>query len=180
MFKPVSTTIALSFMGLALAGCKVEKGAVYDMTPEQVYAKLLDKRLVQPTVAKKYTEAGTFHRIDSLRDQYVTFAYRYGGKERWRYIVSILPVSETSTRVAVELFPGEFLATLPKASVKLTYGKAAERVYSTIEERPFSDRKVSNYTMAYISMNPVETHSDIAKVKARAIAEAKKAGIKVE
>ncbi len=180
MFKPVSTTITLSIVGLALAGCKVEKGTVYDMTAEQVYAKLLDKRLVQPTVAKKFTEAGTFRRVDSLRYQYVTFTYNYGGTERWRYVVSIDPVSETRTRVSIELFPGKFLSSLPKASVKLTYGKAAERVYSTIEDRPFSDRKVSNYTMAYITMNPTETHTDISKMKARAIAEAREAGIKVE
>ncbi|MEO9874873.1 MAG: hypothetical protein ABJM26_18205 [Anderseniella sp.] len=180
MFKPVSTTITLSLVGLALAGCKVEKGTVYDMTKEQVYAKLLDKRLIQPTVAKKYTEAGTFHRVDSLRYQYMTFAYNYGGTERWRYIVSLDTVSETRTRVSIELFPGKFLTSLPRSSVKMTYGKAAERVFSTIEDRPFSDRKVSNYTMAYITMNPVETHSDINKVKAKAIAAAREAGIKVE
>lgn len=180
MFKPASTTLALSFVALTVAGCKAENGTVYDMTPQQVYAKLLDKRLIMPTVAKEYTEAGTFHRVDSLRDKYVTFTYKYKNTERWRYVVSIEPVSEARTRVSVELFPGSHLASLPKASVKLTYGKAAERVFSTIEDRPFSDRKVSNYTMAYITVNPVETHSDISKMKAKAITAAKEAGIQVE
>lgn len=180
MSRYVSAAIALSLVGVAVSGCKAEKGVAYDMTPQQVYAKLLDKRLVSPTVAKKYTEAGTFHRVDSLRDKYVTFSYKYKKIERWRYVVSLEPVSETRTRVSIELFPGKFLASLPKSSVKLTYGKAAERVFSTIEDRPFSDRKVSNYTMAYITMNPVESHSDINKMKAKAIAAAREAGIRVE
>ncbi|MEM7635054.1 MAG: hypothetical protein AAF299_10875 [Pseudomonadota bacterium] len=180
MFKSVSTTIALLFVGLALAACKAELGAVYDMTPQQVYAKLLDKRLVKPVEIKHSSEPGTYHRVDSLRDTYVTFAFKIENEELWRYIVGIIPVSENRTRVSVELLPGKNLASMPERAVKIIYGKEAERVFSTIEDRPYNPRKAGRNMLAYIALNPGETNSQLNKAKARAIARAREAGIKFE
>lgn len=164
---------------LLTVACKDEaRGKLYQLSAEQMFEKLLDKKLTEPTKAKRYTEVGKYKFVSYEEGKSVTWSYSYG-REIHRHRATIVPVNDTSVRVVVDLFPSGQFKNLPEMSKKMSYGKEAERIYSFLDGRPFSDKKVSNYALAYILTNPAKVSSDINKLAEKAKGRARAAGISV-
>ncbi len=175
-FKPA----AIICTALAMTACNQQSSTkTYEMTVKEAYARLKDKAILTPLKTEQFSEAGKHVIVDKRTDEYVTYAYVYGGEQYW-YTASLEKVDEDTTGIKLEFFPNAHLKDLPAASINMLYAASAERVMAHMEGREPDGRKIQMKSTGYILMNPVETHTDIARMRNEAIAAAKKDGIKVE